>query len=444
MAIKKNIFKSYDIRGIYPNDLNEETAYAIGRAFARKINVSSAVVGMDMRLSGPALKQALARGITDEGVNVLDIGLVPIDAVYFAVRIQKKPAGVMITASHNPKEYNGFKMPLSNVGWVRGEPFYEDVINLPPLANKPKGAVSTADIMPEYIKHVLSFCDLTKIKPFKVVVDAGNGMAGKVVPLLAPHLPIEIIPLNFTLDGNFPAHPSNPLLPESQTQIKQAIIENQADFGVIFDGDTDRLFFVNEKGEFIQADKTLLILAKEFLKREPGAGIVYNAICSRIVPEKIAQWGGRPIISKVGFVNIMETMAKNQGVMGGELSAHYSFRDNGYTDSGFIAWLLLLQLLSEDGRKLSEIVAEFDVYNKTDEINIAMDDEKREATIAKLKNTYDTAQQDELDGLTISFPDWWFNVRKSNTEPLLRLTIETKSKEMTEEKINELTKLIND
>ncbi|PIR95164.1 phosphomannomutase/phosphoglucomutase, partial [Candidatus Falkowbacteria bacterium CG10_big_fil_rev_8_21_14_0_10_37_6] len=193
------------------------------------------------------------------------------------------------------------------------------------------------------------------------------------------------------------------------------------------------MFFVNEKGEFIQADKTLLILAKEFLKREPGAGIVYNAICSRIVPEKIAQWGGRPIISKVGFVNIMETMAKNQGVMGGELSAHYSFRDNGYTDSGFIAWLLLLQLLSEDGRKLSEIVAEFDVYNKTDEINIAMDDEKREATIAKLKNTYDTAQQDELDGLTISFPDWWFNVRKSNTEPLLRLTIETKSKEMTEE-----------
>lgn len=443
MSIKKNIFKSYDIRGIYPQDLNEEASYAIGRAFARKIKVSETVVGMDMRISGPALKQELIRGITDEGVNVIDIGLVPIDAVYFAVHKQNKPAGVMITASHNPKEYNGFKMPLANTGWVRGEPLYDDVINLPVLEKtETKGEVNTLDIMPEYIKHVLSFCDVNKIKPFKVVVDAGNGMAGKVIPLLTPHLPIETIPLNFTLDGNFPAHPSNPLLPESQVQIKNAVIENKADFGVIFDGDTDRLFFVDEQGEFIRADKTLLILTKEFLKREPGAGIVYNAICSRIVPEKIKAWGGRPIITKVGFVNVMQAMAENKGIMGGELSAHYSFRDNGYSDSGFIAWLILMQLLSEDGRKLSEIIKEFAVYDKTDEINITMDDNKREAVIAKIKNKYQAAQQNELDGLTVSFSDWWFNVRKSNTEPLLRLTIETQNPEMTAEKKHELMDLI--
>ncbi|PIR95060.1 phosphomannomutase/phosphoglucomutase, partial [Candidatus Falkowbacteria bacterium CG10_big_fil_rev_8_21_14_0_10_37_6] len=298
MTIKKNIFKSYDIRGIYPEDLNEETAYQIGRAYAKKINVTEIVVGMDMRLSGPTLKKELISGITDEGVNVIDIGLVPIDAVYFAVRIQKRPAGVMITASHNPKEYNGFKMPLSGVGWIRGEELYDDVKNLTSLENKVKGAVKKIDVIQDYLKHIMSFCDIDKIKPFTVVVDAGNGMAGKIIPLLEPRLPIKIIPLNFTLDGSFPAHPSNPLMPESQIQIKEAVVKNQADFGVIFDGDTDRLFFVDENGRFVQADKTLLILAREFLNREPGAGIVYNAICSKIVPEKITEWGGRPIISK--------------------------------------------------------------------------------------------------------------------------------------------------
>lgn len=442
MTIKKNIFKSYDIRGIYPEDLNEEAAYQIGRAYAKKINVAEIVVGMDMRLSGDALKKELISGITDEGVNVIDIGLVPIDAVYFAVRIQKRPAGVMITASHNPKEYNGFKMPLLGIGWIRGEELYDDVKNLTSLENKAKGTIKKLDVIQDYLKHIMSFCDIEKIKPFTVVVDAGNGMAGKIIPLLEPRLPIKIIPLNFTLDGSFPAHPSNPLMPESQIQIKEAVVKNQADFGVIFDGDTDRLFFVDENGRFVQADKTLLVLAREFLNREPGAGIVYNAICSKIVSEKIIEWGGRPIISKVGFVNIMHAMAEQQGIMGGELSAHYSFRDNGYADSGFIAWLILLQLLSEDGRKLSEIVEEFNIYHKIDEINIAIDDPKRGEVIAKLKNTYKNGKQSDFDGLTISFENWWFNVRKSNTEPLLRVTIETQNEQMTEEKKQELLTII--
>jgi phosphomannomutase len=437
-----SIFKSYDIRGIYPQELNEEAAYAIGRAYARRVKTAEILVGSDMRLSGPALKTELIRGITDEDVNVIDIGLVPIDAVYFAVRKQGYQAGVMITASHNPKEYNGFKLPLPGIGWVRGEELREDVVNLPALEGKTTGNVRESDIMPDYIQHVLSFCDIKKIKPFKVVVDAGNGMAGKVVPLLAPHLPIEIIPLNFELDGNFPAHPSNPLLPESQVQIRDKILETKADCGVIFDGDTDRLFFVDETGAFVPADLTLLILAKEFLRREPGAGIVYNVICSRIVPETIKKWGGRPIRAKVGFVNLMEAMHKHGGIMSGELSAHYSFRDNGYADSGFIAWLILLQLLSQDGRRLSQIVSEFSVYDKSPEINIEMDAATRKTAIRRLKDAYKTAAQDELDGLTVTFADWWFNVRESNTEPLLRITIETPNTQMTEEKKEEILKII--
>jgi len=437
-----SIFKSYDIRGIYPQELNEEAAYTIGRAYARRVKVNEIIVGSDMRLSGPALKAALIRGITDEGVSVVDIGLVPVDAVYFAVRKQNYPAGVMITASHNPKDYNGFKLPLPGIGWVRGEELRDDVVNLPPLAEKIKGDIKEFDILPDYIKHVLSFCDVKQVKPFKVVVDAGNGMAGKVVPLLQPHLPIDIIPLNFALDGNFPAHPSNPLLPESQVQIREKILETTADCGVIFDGDTDRLFFVDETGEFVPADLTLLILAKEFLRREPGAGIVYNAICSRIVSETIKKWGGRPLRAKVGFVNVMKTMADEKGIMGGELSAHYSFRDNGYADSGFIAWLILLQLLSEDGRKLSQIVREFNVYNKSPEINIEMSAATRAAAIERLKEKYNNGRQDEFDGLTVTFPDWWFNVRESNTEPLLRVTIETPNAQMTEAKKEEILKII--
>lgn len=444
MAIDEKIFNSYDIRGTYPDQLNEEAAYAIGRAFARRVlgtGESKTVVGFDMRISGPALKKEIIRAITDEGVDVVDVGLVPIDTVYAAVGVFGYPAGIMITASHNPKEYNGFKMVLKDMNWIRGQELKNDVLNLPDGISQTRGEVEEVDLMPKYIEHVLSFVDLKKIKPFKVVVDAGNGMAGKVVPLLEKYLPIKIIPLNFELDGNFPAHPSNPLLPESQVQIKEAILKEKADFGVIFDGDTDRLFFVDETGEFIRADLSLLILAKEFLNREPGKGIVYNVICSKVVPEKIKEWGGVPLRSKVGYVNIGEKMRENNGIMGGELSAHYSFRDNAYADSGLIAWLILLQLISQDGRKLSEIVSEFKKYFKSDEINIEVNN--REAIVAKVKKEYTSGKQDELDGLTVEYGDWWFNVRPSNTEPVLRVTIEANTQELLDEKQAELTNFIN-
>jgi len=434
------IFKSYDIRGIYPSELDEDAAYCIGRAFVRRSGARSVTVGSDMRLSGPVLKRGLIRGITDEGANVKDIGLVPIDAIYFAVGKLGDEAGIMITASHNPKEYNGFKMEMKNMEWLRGVDLLEDVKNLPAEVGDKKGEVQEVDIIPKYINHVLSFVDVDKIKPFKVVVDAGNGMAGKIIPLLTENLPLNIIPLNFKLDGNFPAHPSNPLLPESQKEICEAVVKEKADFGVIFDGDTDRLFFVDEKGKFVPADMTLLLLAKVFLDKEPGAGIVYNAICSKIVPEKIKEWGGRPLRSKVGFVNLMMMMKEQGGIMAGELSAHYSFRDNSYADSGFIALLTLLQLLSSYEQPLSEIVKPFYKYFKSAESNFEI--KEKDAVLAKIKEKYADGKQDFLDGVTVEYKDWWFNVRPSNTEPLLRLTIEADTQELLAEKQKELEKII--
>lgn len=441
--VNEKIFKSYDIRGTYPDQLNEEAAYQIGRAFARRSGAKSIIVGRDMRLSGEALRKELIRGINDEGVDVVDIGLVSIDAVYFAVGILKHEAGIMITASHNPKEYNGFKM-FVGTDWIRGEELKDDVLNLPQETSKNKGKVSELDVLKEFIEHVLSFIDKDKIKPFKVVVDAGNGMAGKIIPLLEPHLPIEVIRLNFELDGNFPAHPSNPLLPESQKQITSTVIKEGADFGVIFDGDTDRLFFVDEKGSFIRADYTLLLLAKEMLRLEPGKAVAYNLVCSKIVPEKIKEWGGIPIKTTVGFVNVSKGMKENDGIMGGELSAHYSFRDNAYADSGFIAFLILLQLLSKDERPLSEIIKPFLKYYKAPEYNFELDNrEKIEEITEKIKSKYNDGQQDELDGLTVQYTDWWFNVRPSNTEPLLRITVEADSKELLESKKMELINFVD-
>ncbi len=440
MKVNSSIFKAYDIRGIYPSELNEEVAYLIGRAFVRRSGAKIVTVGSDMRLSGPALKKELIRGITDEGANVKDIGLVPIDAIYFSVGKLGDEAGIMITASHNPKEYNGFKMVMKNMEWLNGVDLLDEVEKVPTQTSNIKGEVKEDDIIAPYINHVLSFVEVDKINPFKVVVDAGNGMAGKVIPILTEGLPLNIIPLNFKLDGNFPAHPSNPLLPESQKEICETVIKEKADFGVIFDGDTDRLIFIDEKGKFIPADITLLLLAKTFLDKEPGAGIVYNAICSKAVPEMIEKWGGRALRSKVGFSNLMKLMKEQNGAMSGELSAHYSFRDNFYADSGFIAFVLVLQLLSNYGQPFSEIVKPFSKYFKAAESNFEV--KNKDGVISKIKEKYSDGEQDFLDGITVTYKDWWFNVRPSNTEPLLRLTIEADTKELLEKKQKELANFV--
>ena len=442
--INPKIFKAYDIRGIYPTDLNEELAYLIGQAIVKKTKAKKMVVGRDMRIGAESLTKKLIEGINSQGIDVDDIGLVAIDTVYFAVGKYDYEAGVMCTASHNPKEYSGFKMPTKKDGieYLRGTELYEFMkennfkFN---IADK-KGEITEKDILPEYIKHVLSFADIKKIKPFKIVADAGNGMAGKIIPLLFKHLPCKIIPLNFKLDGTFPGHPSNPLLPEAREQIINKVVEEKADFGVIMDGDTDRLYFINEKGDFIRADTTLLILAKYFLNHYPGIGIAYNVICSKAVPELVKKWGGRPIRSKVGFANVAQATKDNDGIMGGEVSAHYSFKDNYYADSGFIALVILLMLISESNQKLSEITKDLNPYSRSDEVNIEV--ENIPDKITKVKEKYADGKQDELDGVTVEYDNWWFNVRPSNTEPLLRITVEGNNKELMEEKREELVNFI--
>ncbi len=439
--IDQKIFKSYDVRGTYPDQLNEEAARAVGRAFARHAHAAAIVVGSDMRLSGPAIKAALIDGITSEGVDVIDIGLVSIDLAYATVGIFGYEAAIMVTASHNPKEYNGFKMVLKNMEWVRGSDIQAAVAALPThTPNEKRGTVRTVDLIPKFINHLFTFVDVEKIKPFKVVVDAGNGMAGKFIPLIAERLPITLIPLNFKLDGNFPAHPSNPLLPESHAEISGTVVRDGADFGVLIDGDTDRLIFFDEQGRFIRADITLLVLARLFLEREPGAGIVYNAICSRSVPEFIRAWGGRPIRTKVGYVNVSAGLRDQHGVLGGELSSHYSFRDHAFADSGFIAFLIMLEELSRQGKRLSAVVAPFYKYAKGDEVNIEIDDIP--AALDRVRTHYRDAEIDELDGVTVNYPDWWVNVRPSNTEPLLRITVEAPTEQLLKQKTEEVLRVI--
>jgi len=440
MEINSKIFKAYDIRGSYPKELDENSAYLIGRAFARRAGAKKVTVGCDMRLSGSALKKAFINGITGEGINVKDIGLVPVDAVYYMVGKMGDEAGVMITASHNPKDDNGFKMVLKNMGLIDSKDLLEEIKVMPEKLGSKKGEVEQVDIIASYINHVLSFVDVDKIKPFKVVVDAGNGMAGKIIPLLTESLPVNVVALNFKLDGNFPAHPSNPLLPESQKEIREAVIKEKADFGVIFDGDTDRLCFVDEKGNFISADITLLLLAKMFLEKEPGASIAYTLNCSKIVPEAIEKFGGKALATKIGYNNIWSLMRQTKAVLGGELSSHYSFRENGYSDSGFIAFVVLLQTLSGYSQSFSEIVKPFYKYFKSPEINSQVKD--KEAVIEKIKQKYSDGKQNLIDGIRVDYKDWWFLVRPSNTEPLLRLTIEADAKDLLDEKIKELSKII--
>ena len=443
MKVNPSIFKAYDVRGKYPDELNEDIAYLIGRALPQYLHAKTIAVGRDARLSSPSLFEALQKGITSASVEVVNLGEVPTEGIYFAVGQYNYDAGVMITASHLEKDYNGFKFVRKGVRDLRGKEIWPLVEALAAkeggdLSQAKMGEVKNLDIWPGYLKHVFSFIELDKVKPIKIVVDAGNGMAGKVVPLLAEKLPaIKIVPLNFNLDGNFPGHPSNPLLPESQEEISRAIKREEAAAGFIFDGDADRVFLIDEKGEITRGDVTLLFLAKHFLINNPKSAIVYNLICSKAVPEFIEQWGGRPIRSPVGYVNIRKLMRENRAIMGGELSGHYSFRENFYSDSGFAAFLVLLELISNLESNVSEVKKSFSPYFNLPEINFKVQDKKR--TLEEIKKKYADGEQDYLDGLTVRYQNWWFNLRPSNTEPVLRLRIEADTKEILEQKKKELT-----
>ncbi len=440
------IFKAYDVRGVYPGELNADVAYQIGRAFVVAMGAERVAVGRDMRVSGPEIVGALLRGIAAQGADAIDLGLTSTDELYFAVGKFGYPAGIMVTASHNPAEYNGLKMCRAEAMPVSEETGLHDIRDMIiqdriPVATR-QGTITSRDVLNEYVAHALGFVDRAALRPLKVVADAGNGMAGLLLPGVFAQLPCELVPLYFELDGTFPNHEANPIEPENIADLQAKVREVGADIGVAFDGDADRMFLVDEHGTFIGGDMTTTMVADRLLRRNPGAAIVYNLICSRSVPETIARLGGRSIRERVGHSFIKATMRREDAIFGGEHSGHFYFRDNWYADSGLIAFLTTLELLSAANKPLSEVLAPLDPYVRSGEINSEVADIP--AIIAAVEARYRAAGAtiDRLDGLTVEFPDWWFNLRGSNTQPLLRLNVEAGNAAELRAKTDELLGLI--
>ncbi len=425
------LFKAYDVRGVVPDELTPEATHAIGRALVASLQPDEVAVGRDMRVSGPALTAALIDGIRDGGADVSDLGLVSTDALYFAVGKYGYPAGVMVTASHNPAEYNGLKIcreEAKALSLETGLGEIRDLVvsgNLPPVAvDGQRGSVQRRDVLDAYAAHVLGLVDAGSIKPLRIAVDAGNGMAGLTVPRVFADLPCEVVPLFFELDGTFPNHPANPLEPENVKDLQRTVLEQRCDLGVAFDGDADRMFLIDERGRFVGGDMVTAMVAVKMLERSPGAAVVYNLICSRSVPETIERHGGRPIRSRVGHSYIKATMREEDAVFGGEHSGHFYFRDHWYADSGMIALLTVLEMVSEADGPLSSVLAPLDSRVRSGEINSEVTDPATTTRAVEEAYAAQGAAIDHLDGVTVGFPDWWFNLRPSNTQPLLRLNVE--------------------
>ncbi len=445
-SIDPTIFKAYDVRGIYGQDLTDEIAYRIGRAAAYYFKVPEIAVGRDMRLSSPQLAAALIRGITDQGVNAIDLGMTTTDELYFAVGKFNYPAGVMITASHNPGKYNGMKFCRAQAFPVSLESGLADIRDLAISGNfvEPgqKGQVMQRDVLDDYVQHALSFIDVSKIKPLKVVIDAGNGMAGMMMPRVFKFLPCELIPLYFDLDGNFPNHPASPIEPENMEALQKKVREVGADLGAAFDGDADRMFPVDEHGDIVDGSMVTAIVSNSLLHKSPGSTILYNLIVSKSVPDLINQLGGKAVRTRVGHSYIKAEMRQLNGIFGGEHSGHFYFRDNWFADSGLIAFLITLELVSVEGKPLSELLKPLDKGVRSGEINSVVSDVQGKLRALEEEFGKDARSVDHLDGITVDYGDWWFNVRPSNTEPLLRLNVEANSRELMEQKRDELLAFI--
>jgi phosphomannomutase len=446
VKIDPNIFSSYDIRGIYGQNLDDEIAYLIGRAAALSLQVPEIAVGRDMRLSSPQIAAALIRGLTDQGVNVIDLGMTTTDELYFAVGKFNYAAGAMVTASHNPGKYNGMKFCRAQAFPVSKETGLAAMRDLAISGNFPtpsqKGEVTQRDVLDAYVEHALSFIDVSKLKPLKVVIDAGNGMAGMAMPKVFEKLPCVLVPLYFELDGNFPHHPASPIEPENMEDLQKKVREVGADLGAAFDGDADRMFPVDERGNIVDGSMVTAIAANGLLKKQPGSTILYNLIVSKSVPELVEKLGGKSFRTRVGHSYIKADMRTHNAIFGGEHSGHFYFRDNWYADSGLIALLMTLELVSTGGKPLSEMLQPLDHWVRSGEYNSTVSDTKNK--LAALEEHFSKAAQsvDHLDGITFDFGDWWFNVRPSNTEPLLRLNVEARTKELMEEKRDEVLAFI--
>jgi phosphomannomutase len=419
------VFKAYDIRGRTDNgELTPELAQAVGAAFADLTGASQIAVGWDCRASSPSLSEAMIEGIRLQGASVLALGEVPTDLIYYVSGSRSIP-GVMITASHNPAEYNGIKLCRAGaapVGQDTGLGEIEQMVKDPAPEAALRGGLETFDATHGYIEHLLGIVDETAMDRLRVAVDGGNGMAGAVIERVFESIPPSIIGLYLEPDGTFPNHPADPLQPENLVDLIALVKSENADLGVAFDGDADRAFFIDDKGEPLSGSTTTALIARWFLARQPGATVVHNLITSRAVPEIVISGGGKPVRTRVGHSFIKQVMAETGAVFGGEHSGHYYFAANYRADSGMLAMLVLLQVLSESGKRLSELRSEVELYASSGEINIKVPDQK--AAVERVKQEFGGAEQDELDGLTVSWPDRWFNLRASNTEPLLRLNIE--------------------
>ena len=450
-TISPPCFKAYDIRGKVPDELNAPLARKIGRSFAAVYNLKKVVVGRDIRLSSEDLVQALISGLRDMGVYVLDLGLCGTEEIYhaaFSMETAGVDGGIIVTASHNPADYNGMKFVVRGARPVTGESGLKEMARLIATDNLPQfgaapGQLECINNKHNYVQHLLGYIDTKKLKPLKIVVNSGNGCAGAIIDLLAAHLPFQFVRVYHEPDGTFPHGVPNPLLPEKRAETARMVLEHRADLGIAWDGDFDRCFFWDEKGNFIEGYYVVGLLAREMLNQEPGGKILYDPRLTWNTEEQVRQAGGIPIMTRTGHAFIKERMRQENAVYGGEMSAHHYFRDFGYCDSGMIPWLLVSALLCREGNKLSELVADrIAAFPVSGEINNRVNDP--DAIIARIKKSYGDGEMDYTDGLSIAYPGFRFNIRKSNTEPLLRLNVESRGNiEILQEKTTELLSFIS-
>jgi phosphomannomutase/phosphomannomutase/phosphoglucomutase len=445
-----NCFKAYDIRGRIPDEFNEDMAYKIGRAYAAFLSPSKVCVGRDVRLSSKAVSQSLAKGLVDQGCDVIDIGLCPTEEVYFATSHMKLDGGVMVTASHNPMDYNGMKLVREESKPISGDTGLKDIEKTVigdafRTEAKKKGSIELVSTRDAYVEHLLSYVRPEKLKRMKVVMNCGNGCAGPVLEKLKPMLPIEFIEIFPEPDGRFPNGIPNPLLPENRGVTAENVISHNADLGIAWDGDCDRCFFFDEKGSFIEGYYLVGLFAQAFLKDHPGSKIIHDPRLVWNTQEMVRNAGGVPVMSKAGHAFIKERMRLEDGIYGGEMSAHHYFRDFAYCDSGMIPWLLLIQILSAEKRPLSELIqSRIDKFPASGEINRTV--QNGLAVLQGIEDHYKGKEliTDHIDGLSMEFDKWRFNLRPSNTEPVIRLNVETRAdKDLLKEKTDELIKIID-
>jgi phosphomannomutase len=448
-TINSSIFKAYDIRGLYPSEVNEDAARQIGRAFVSYLEARRIAVSRDMRISSPAVAAAFIEGAREQGADVVDYGMLATDMMYFAVARDGHDGGAQITASHNPKQYNGIKLVRREAFPLSGDAGLGEIREmiergaLPAPAAR-RGTLSTMDVMEDYVAHVMSFIDPSIVKPFNVVLDAGSGMAGLVAPKLFERLPCRTTRLCFDVDGTFPNHEANPLIEENRRDIVERVVRDRADIGIAWDGDADRCFFIDGAGEFVAGDFVTALLAEAFLLRHPGAKIVYDVRASYAVKDMVAKYGGTALMNRVGHAFFKQRMREEGAIFGGEVTGHYYFRDNFYADNGFVPALLMLELMSRKGQTLHELLAPLRAkYFISGEINTKMPDmtvvqEKIDALSAR----YSDAKSYTMDGVSVEYPDWHFNVRASNTEPLIRLNLEATTEQKMEQKRDEVLSFI--